>query len=582
MDKSKDNNTKRIWYQTALRTSIVAGVFSIIVSVLILINYFQIKGSDPLNSPRLEKLKIKLLQEPKNEQLKEQIRLLDLELRKEYFRRRDFSKKGSYLLIGGIIVFLVSISYTVAYKKELPMPSPETETQEQKVRTAKIARWSVTFLSLLIGIAALVIIIISKFGSTGKFLTAIKQIKEPTKAEYPSQEEINENWHRFRGPNGLGISAYTNVPSNWNGETGEGILWKTPIPLPGENSAIVWEEYVFLTGATEDKREVYCFDGDSGDMLWQKPVKDIPGSPLEPPEVMEDTGFAAPTAVTDGQRVYAMFANGDIICLNFDGNKVWAKNLGKPQNMYGHSSSLTMYHNLVIVLFDQGIGAEDGLSELLALDSLSGQTAWRTKRPVPNSWASPIIIDTGERQEIITCGNPWVIAYNPDTGQEFWRANCLGGDVAPSPVFADGLVFAVNDYSNLAAIKPGGNGDVTDTYIVWTSDYNLPDICSPLSNGELLFTLLTYGILTCYDAKDGTVIWEKDFETSFQSSPSLVGEKIYLMSEEGTMFIVQADREFKSLGKAELGEPSNTCPAFLDGRIYIRGKKNLYCIARQD
>ena len=573
-DKTKDVELTKAWYQAAVGTVIVAGVFSLIVCVLIVSNFFQIKVSDPLNSKEFAELKAALFREPANDSIKEQIRALDLGLREEYFQRREFSRKGSYLLLCGIVIFLIGIKSAAAYRKKPPMPQAKTDEQGQEARAAMIARWSVAVFGLVVVSAALILAMISGGGLTRESLEAT----DIGVALYPSPEEIKKNWPRFRGPGGLGISAYTNIPSFWDGKTGEGILWNTPVPLPGENSPVVWGNRVFLTGATEEKREVYCFDADSGELLWQKAVENIPGSPLAPLEVMEDTGFAAPTPVTDGQRIYAIFANGDIACFDFDGKQIWAKNLGKPENMYGYASSLTMYQNLLLVLFDQGTSAEDGLSRLLALDALSGRTVWQTPRPVPNSWASPIVINTGKREEVITCGNPWVIAYEPATGKELWRAECLGGDVAPSPVHMNGLVFAVNEYSYLAAIRTDGQGDVTKTHIVWTADYDLPDICSPMSNGELLFMLTTDGFLTCYDVQNGSKVWEKDLETSFRSSPSLVGDRVYLMSEGGVMFIFAADREYKELGRVELGEASNTCPAFMDGRIYIRGKENLYCI----
>jgi outer membrane protein assembly factor BamB len=576
--KTKDTELTKAWYQAAVRTAVVAGVFSLIVCALLLVNYFHGKLSDPLNSRKLADLKTALVQEPKNDSVKEQIRALDLELRKQYFRQRRFSRIGSYLLPGGIVVFLVGLKSAAAYRKKLPMPQAKDE-QGQEARAAMMSRWSVAVLGLVVVGTAMALAIISERGSTGKFLRAVEQIKATAmgKVHYPSQEEINKNWPRFRGPGGLGISAYTNVPSSWNGKTGEGILWKTPVPLPGENSPVVWGNRVFLTGATENKREVYCFDADSGELLWQKVVENVPGSSLETPKVSEDTGFAAPTAVTDGQRVYAIFANGDVICFDFDGNRVWAKSLGLPENIYGHASSLAMYQNLLLVLFDQG-GVEDGLSRLIALDALSGRTVWETQRPVPNSWASPIVINTGKREEVITCGNPWVIAYNPAIGKELWRTKCLSGDIAPSPIYANGLVFAANEYAYLAAIRPDGEGDVTETHIVWKAEDGLPNICSPLSNNELVFLLASYGILTCYNAQDGSVVWEQDLRASFKSSPSLVGDKVYLMSEEGVMFIIAAGREYKELGRAELGEKAHTSPAFMDGRIYIRGKENLYCI----
>ena len=575
----------KVWYRAAVRTAVVAGVFSMIVCGLLLTNYFQGRISDPLNSKALVELKEALLQEPRNDSIKDQIRVLDLELRQEYFRQREFSRWGSYLLLAGIMVFLIGIKFAADYRKKLPMPQAKDEP-EQETRAATMARWSVAALGLVLGSAALVLAIISEVGPTGEFLKFAEKPRDPSvtsamsKADYPSQEDIQKNWPRFRGPGGLGISAYTNVPSSWNGQTGRGILWKTPVPLPGENSPVVWGNRVFLTAATESESEVYCFDADSGELLWQRAVENVPGSSFETPEVMEDTGFAAPTAVTDGRRVYAIFANGDLVCFDFDGNRVWAKSLGLPESIYGYASSLAIYQNLLLVLFDQG-DAEDDLSKLIAFDALSGRTVWETQRPVPNSWASPIVIDTGTREEIITCANPWVIAYEPVTGKELWRANCLSGDIAPSPIYANGLVFATNEYAYLAAIRPGGEGDVTETHIAWKAEDGLPDICSPLSNGELVFLLASYGILTCYNAQDGSVVWEQDLEASFKASPSLVGDKVYLISDEGVMFIIAAAREYKELGKAELGEVTHACPAFMDGRIYIRGKENLYCIGNK-
>jgi outer membrane protein assembly factor BamB len=294
--------------------------------------------------------------------------------------------------------------------------------------------------------------------------------------------------------------------------------------------------------------------------------------------VSEDTGFAAPTAITDGQRVYAIFANGDTVCIDFSGEQIWARNVGPFDNMYGYASSLAMYQNLLLVLLDQA-SAEDELSELIAIDGATGRTVWRARRPVPNSWATPIVINTGERHEVITCGSPWVIAYEPATGKELWMAECLGGDVAPSPVYAAGLVFVTNAYELLAAIRPGGQGNVTETHIVWTAEDGLPDICSPLASDELVFLLETYGLLTCYDAKDGKKVWEEDLAETFEASPSLVGDRVHLITEEGLMIIIKADREFEEVGRCELGENVSSSPAFMDGRIYIRGEEHLYCIA---
>jgi outer membrane protein assembly factor BamB len=221
------------------------------------------------------------------------------------------------------------------------------------------------------------------------------------------------------------------------------------------------------------------------------------------------------------------------------------------------------------------------MSKMIALDGFTGQTVWETKRPVPNSWSSPIVTEIGEQFQLLTCGDPWVIAYDPAKGIELWRANCLAGDIAPSLIYANGLVFAIEPYSKLVAIRPDGRGDVTETHIAWSLEEGAPDICSPVSNGELIFLLSTEGLLSCYKVADGKRLWEQDLRENFWASPSFVGDKLYLLTEEGVMLIVQSGPEFKELARCELGEECRASPAFADGRIYIRGLENLYCIGKK-
>ncbi|MCK4628129.1 MAG: PQQ-binding-like beta-propeller repeat protein, partial [Sedimentisphaerales bacterium] len=494
------------------------------------------------------------------------IRELDSHLRNEYFQRRNYSRSGSYLLLGGIIILLISTTKAIGYRKIFSAPQGVVNYQITTERNANLAFRSVIVMVAVLGAATLLTI------SSSQDLTFTADV-EP--------EQVTNSWARFRGPGGLGISTYKNIPTQWNGITGENILWKTKIPLPGENSPIIWGNKIFLTGANEKKREVYCLDAESGKLLWQKAVPTLPQAASEPPDVMEDTGFAAPTAVTDGQRIYAIFANGDVICLNFTGKIIWAGNLGIPDSIYGYATSLVMYQNLLIIKYDQATD-EDGLSKLLALEGSSGKTVWEVKRPVANSWSTPIIInaDTPEKARLITCADPLVIAYAPDTGAEIWRVKCMYGDVAPSPVYANGLVYVIRPNEELIAIRTNGHNDVTDSHIAWRGEEGIPDIASPLTNGKIVL-LLSGGLITCYDAENGTHLWEKELEMDFNASPSLVGNRIYLMNTKGIMLIIEAGREFREITKCPLGENVNACPAFADGRIYLRGKKHLFCISEK-
>ncbi len=566
-----------IRYRAAVATAVVAGAFSAIVCALLVWNYINSDVADPLDSEQFRVLKAQLKDNSGDEQLKDRIRRMDLELRREYFRRQALAVRGGYLLACGLAVFLVSAGIAAGCRKSVPMPAPPGNQERAEVRSSALARWAAAVIGAAFFGGASVLAIIAP---TEGFPAGDGHIEKPTRqvARFPSAEEIAKNWPRFRGPGGLGISAYTNVPSNWNGKTEDGILWKTPVPLPGKNSPVVWGNRVFLTGATANARQVYCFDADSGKLLWQRDVTNVPGGVAKPPAVMEDTGYAAPTAVADGQKVYAIFANGDLVCFDFAGERLWALNLGLPDNMHGHSTSLAMWRSLLLVKFDQGRSGE-GKSEIIALDGLIGREVWSKSRPVPDSWSSPIVISAAGKDQLITCGNPWVISYNPADGTELWRAKCLDGDVAPCPIYAGGMVFAVNTGSVVAAIRPDGSGDVTKTHVAWTAIDGLPDISSPLSNGKLLWLMETYGTLTCYDAQTGKVIWENDLDMEFNASPSLVGERVYLISTDGVTIIIEAGLKYKEIGRAELGEKVYASPAFTDGRIYIRGEKNLFCIS---
>ncbi|MBL7106035.1 MAG: PQQ-binding-like beta-propeller repeat protein [Phycisphaerae bacterium] len=564
-NQNSDKSMKASWYEAAKGGAVVAGVFSVIILGLLVLNYLQKELLDPVRAERLENLKVTLIEQPKNEQLINTIRELDLQLRKDKIRRLQFSQKGGLLLLGAVGVFLIGIKSAKAFKAKLPHPTAVTDQQARQIRQAILARW-VTVASLAVLVLAVLFFINTP---PIDFAGAV--------SSYLSDEEIAKNWASFRGPQGSGISAYTNIPTKWDGKSGESIIWKTAVPLPGHNSPVVWGDRVFLTGANKQKRQVYCFDAISGKLLWQADMINPASAADKTLDMYEDTGYAASTVATDGRRVCAIFPTGDVGCFDFEGKKLWSRNLGTPDSMYGYASSLAMYQNLLLIQYDQAT-ADDNKSKMIALDTFSGATVWETKRPVPGSWTSPIVIKIGGQSQLITCAEPWVIAYNPSNGVELWRVECLGTDVAPSPIYAGGLIFGIHSYNSLVAIKPTGQGDVTKTHIAWKAADNIPDICSPVSNGKLIFLLESYGKLTCYNVSDGTKLWEEDLKTSFTSSPSLVGDRLYLLSEKGIMSIAKVGSEYTEVAKSSLGEKCYASPAFSDGRIYIRGVENLYCI----
>jgi outer membrane protein assembly factor BamB len=585
--------------------AVVAVSFSLLVAISLIVCHVSQQAyrgdrdldQDPIHVQQLIDLKARLADNPGDEALKKELRRLDLETRQDYFAAQDFIRRGAYLLLVGMVIFVLALKRAVVIRKLPPLPLAEEGSADRDAASRAVGRRAVTVTGLAILGGALALatmesvelavpdesrLTVAGIGSGQPGSTVETPGTTETAAQSPpSKEEIVRNWPRFRGPGGLGISHYTNIPEKWDGKSGEGILWKTRIPLPGHNSPVVWGRKIFLSGADKKKKEVYCFDSETGKILWRQPVEDIPGAPGDDIEVMADTGYAASTMACDGARACAIFVDGDTVCFDLDGNRLWARNMGPPNNTYGYASSLAVHNGLFLIQYDQG-EHDDDQAVLYALDARTGKTVWKHVRPVAGSWTSPIVIDTGTGEQLITCSDPLVFAYEPATGKVLWQAELMSTDVAPSPIYANGLVFVTQPYTALYALRTDGRGDVTKTHLAWTAECGAPDICSPVSNGELIFLLTSPGDLSCFETKTGKPVWEESLGMEFQASPSLAGEWILLLSQDGEMFRVKAARKFeRSDTVSKLGEMTLASPAFADGRIYIRGKNHLFGIGKE-
>ena len=426
---------------------------------------------------------------------------------------------------------------------------------------------------IIVGVIGLVIISFILFGLTQLEIGHLPS--ENNVIEFPPYEDVLRNWPNFRGSGANGHAINANPSLNWNIEDGNNILWKTKIPKLGMNSPVVWEDKLFLTGADKSSRQIYCFDTDTGNLLWKHDADNIPGSPSKKdiPEVMEDTTLAAPTMITDGRYAAAIFATGDIVCVNMKGKRVWAKNLGIPDNTYGYASSLINYENLLFVQYDQKSN-----SKLLAFDLPSGDPVWQVERD-EISWSSPILVDNKGRMELILTNCEAVDSYDPKTGEHFWHVKCLSGEVASSAAYANGIVFVANEYAIASAINIGDYS--SEPNILWQWDEILPNAASLLANDDYLIVPSSYGIVNCLNAKTGKVFWEKEFDDGFYSSPILVNDRVYIIDITGVMQIFKMDEKFELLETSQIGERAYATPAFVGDRIYIRGMEHLFCIGKQ-
>jgi outer membrane protein assembly factor BamB len=553
-------------YRMACWTAVVAGVLALVVCALLVYDYSRRLVKDPLDSAAFANLKDALIRHPADKALKDQVRNLDLQLRREYFRQRAFTATGAVLLTISALIFIFAAKSAVTLHRRLPQPGTLPSLENFEARWTRTARWMVAAMAgILIGV------------SVGlSFLITAKL--PPKKVEIlPSEEEFAKSWPRFRGPDGRGVSAYQNIPIEWDVPAGKNLRWKTPVPLPGNNSPVVWKDRIFLSGADKNHCEVYCFDAVNGKLRWTQQVSGT----FQKPKVMQDTGYAAPTVATDGLRVYAIFANGNLACFDFDGNPVWSKSLGIPENKCGHAQSLLTYKNLLIIPFDQGTEIEPK-SKLYAFDSASGDITWQIDRPVSDSWMTPITLRVGARDLVVTIASPWIIAYDLLKGSEVWRVKYVPPDAGASPTSAGGKVYAASTYVSLLAIRADGHGDIGETHIDWRGEDGLPEACSVLADEKFVFLQDAAGTLTCYDAQKGGVLWTEDFEEHGYSSPSLVGNKVYVIAESGKCWVVEpSPKACKRISENNLGEPCITSPAFQDGCFYVRGSKNLICIGNK-
>ena len=569
----------------ALSLMTVAGVFSGVVIAVLVMTYLEDSPTGQPESPTLNQLKVLVDRNPEDTALKELYRQEDLRVRQAHSIRRRRMKVGAYLLLVGLAVLVVSARWYASLDDRLPRPRKASEKKAGPAERTLRLRGVVTVVGVAVLLAATVAVFRVDWDRLAGVGTGAGQ--DPT-TESPESEHVN-NWPGFRGPTGTGIVAAGDWPTEWDNVTGRNILWKTRIALPGHSSPVVWGRWIFVTGADRETQKVFCFDRADGKLLWDAKIESVEtrrrvaAGPDERFGVYGDTGYAAPTPVTDGKRVYVLFASSDLAAVDFSGKVVWVRNFGWPDSAYGLASSLAFSKETVIFQFDQGSSGDDKLSAVSGLDPESGMTIWRTERPVGGSWSSPVVVNTGKRTIVVTCGAPWVIAYDPETGNELWRCDGLSGDVGPSPTYADGKVFVTNDGAQVMAIRTGGEGDVSKTHVVWTAEEGMSDASSPVCDGKFFLQATGGGgEVTCLDATNGKLLWQKGFSGGFWASPTIVGDLVYLPGDDGKTRLFKLADKFELVAENNIGEPTLATPAFIGDRIYIRGEKHLFCVGSKE
>ncbi|HKO95530.1 MAG TPA: PQQ-binding-like beta-propeller repeat protein [Pyrinomonadaceae bacterium] len=437
------------------------------------------------------------------------------------------------------------------------------------------------------------------------FLLLIATIFTP----FATSANPKSNWPGWRGPDGQGVSPETGLPVEWS-QT-KNVKWKTPISGRGHSSPIVWKKKIFLTTALDgevipgrtpgvthkmsdgsdflhpdamgaDRKhtlKVICLDRDTGKILWERVAYEGPVHDSR----HKKASFASSTPVTDGKYVFAFFGSEGLYAYDYKGKLQWKQDLGKLGTAsVGYGVSPILYGDFVIMQCDE----LPSKSFIVAFDKKTGKEAWRTPRKVDLTWTTPVLVQAGNRTEIVTAAIEAIIAYDPLTGKELWRHKGLESNAVPTPVvMKDLVVITSGSPSKIAlALKAGGSGDITGTpRLVWSYNKGTAYVPSPIGYGDYVYLMTGNGTITCLDAKTGKVVYEGarvPKATLFWASPIAFEGKILLTSEEGDTYVLKAGPQHEVLRTNSLGEPVYASPAVADGNIFIRSEQNLYAIGK--
>jgi outer membrane protein assembly factor BamB len=355
----------------------------------------------------------------------------------------------------------------------------------------------------------------------------------------------------------------------WDGSSGQNVVWKTPLEPSCVSSPVLWEHHVYLTEADENGRRVRAFDVESGKEIWRQSVAD--GGKDAPLPPVADSALAMPTPACDAGGVYVLFGTGDFAAFTHDGRPRWQNFLKRPEIGYGFASSPCVAEGLICVQFDELNGGR-----VLAVESATGKLKWEQPRSRGPSWASPLLVSgPGGKPLLVVNANGSATAYDL-AGKMIWDVDGVNGQVTPSPAWSDNRVYLANNGSKLLCYDVAGQPQ-----LLWQHAGRLPDVASPVVVHGLFFMVTSGGQLMCADATTGKEVWTHKSPRCYASLVAS-GDRVYALGRDGTMQIVAAERSYRVVGTCSLGEGADATPALGDGRIYIRGHNNLWCIATDE
>ena len=614
--------------------AIVSAIFIITLSIMLIINYFQVKEVSPLQTQVVETLKQINDQNSNNTELQEQIRQLDLMARKAYFLSMDHLMNGVYLLLGMLAVFIVCTRMYFTHYKDIPDKDIDP-IDEWAIKTR--ARKYVGFAAVSLVALAMVFIVYSIpfMKASENIATAEKQENLAIVTESKKQEVLNT------------ISETTNESSTKTTKeenTKKIVAEQPPVKVEEKSPEIEkaepknTEEEKEIKIIKEDVKPVEkvvpkinsnAFRGNNSNGITNAkniPLKwDLPnGNNIEWRTELSLPGQSSP--IINGNRVFITGANEksrELLCYDLiTGEQLWALTAANipgspsqvpkttPDTGLASSSAATNGKQVCAIfatgdlicanmegklLWAKNLGVPDNhygyassllihnnqlfiqydnvnTHKVLALNTETGDEIWSKDRDDKIAWCSPTIAYVNNIPQLVLMGNPSITAYNINNGDQLWKVKCLSGEVGASACSSNGIIYGASEYAVMVAIN-GSDGSV-----LWESMDYLPEASSPVATANDIYLATSYGVVASFDTKTGSLKKEHETNEEFYSSPMMVEGKIYLFSNAGKMHIFSANDEFALLDSFETGEKTFATPAFTDGRIVVRTDKSIYCV----
>jgi outer membrane protein assembly factor BamB len=404
------------------------------------------------------------------------------------------------------------------------------------------------------------------------------------------------DWPAWRGPDGTGVSTTAKPPTEWS--ESKNIRWKVEIPGRGAASPIVWRDRVYILTAVpagtdlasshavsrgKNRYVVMALDRKTGRTVWEEVAREE-----EPHEGTHNQfgTYASSSAVTDGEVLIASFESRGIYAYDLDGKKLWEVDLGDKQmrNEFGEGTTPALYKDRLFIVWDH-----QGQSFIVALDKKTGKELWRTNREEIDSWATPLVVEVTGKAQVITSGMRRVRSYDAQTGEIVWEMAGLTMNPIPSPVYADGIVYLMSGFrgNSLKAVRVAeAKGDITDSpAVVWTFDRDTPYVPSPLLYDGLLYFLKgNTGVLSVFDAKTGKPHYQLqrlEATPNVFASPVGADGKVIILGQDGGAMVLKHGPTFEVIATNKLDDKFDASPALVDGEIYLRGYRYLYCVAAE-